>query len=85
MGVRRDPCTHLFGEDEVEAATRRLGRTMAWRVLGWVLAVGLLVGWLILFHSPGTVPWLFIATAGVAAVILVTSIWSAWPHGGADS
>ena len=58
---------------------------MAFRLLGWVLAVGVLVGWVVLFHSPGTVPWLFIATAGVAAVILVTSLCSAWPRGGADT
>ena len=52
---------------------------MAWRLLGWVLAVGVLVGWILLFHSPGN-----IATAGVAAIILVTRLWSARPHGGAD-
>jgi len=30
-----------------------------WRVLGWVLAVGIVVGWVVLLHELGTLPWLF--------------------------
>jgi hypothetical protein len=58
-------------------------RATAWGVLGWALAVGLVVGWIALFHAPGTLPWLFIAATGVGAVVLFTGVWSARPRGGA--
>jgi hypothetical protein len=57
-------------------ATRRMARC----VLGWILAVVLVIGWVLLLHSPGTLPLLFIVAVGVAVAVLVTSIWSAWPH-----
>jgi hypothetical protein len=51
---------------------------MAWRALGWALAVGLVVAWVVLLHVPGAVPWLFVAVAAVAAVVVViTSVWDA--------
>ena len=58
---------------------------MAWRAAKWALAVCAIAAWVLLLHSPGTLPWLFIAAAGVGAVILVTSVWTAWPHEGADT
>jgi hypothetical protein len=58
---------------------------MAWRAAKWALAVCAITAWVLLLHAPGTLPWLFIVAAGVAAVILVTSVWNAWPHGGADT
>ncbi len=60
-------------------------RALAWRMLGWVLAVGLIVGWIALLHAPGTIPWVLIAVATVAAIVLVVSAWSARPRGGANS
>jgi putative flippase GtrA len=54
----------------------------AWRILGWALAVGLVVEWIVLLQAPGSIPWLFIVIATVAAVVLGTSVWSARPRGG---
>ena len=67
--------------DAVPRGTANATRRIARRVLGGMLAVVLVVGWVVLLHAPGTLPWLFIAVAGVVMVVLVTSIWSAWPHG----
>ncbi len=57
-------------------------RRMAWRILGWALALGSIVGWVLLLHSPGTLPWVVIAVATVGVVVLVTSLWSARPRRG---
>jgi len=57
-------------------------RGVAWRILGWALALGAIVGWVLLLHSPGTLPWVVIAVATVGAVVLVTSLWTARPRGG---
>jgi hypothetical protein len=65
----------------IEPAKSRMGR----RILGWALALGLVVAWIALLQTPGTIPWLFIAVATVAAVVLVTSVWSARPRRRSDT
>jgi len=48
-------------------------RYSAWHILR-VLAIGLVAGRVLMLLVPGTLPWLFITGAGVAAVVLVTTI-----------
>ena len=55
-------------------------RHLAWHTIRWVLAVGLVAGWVLMLLVPGTLPWLFIAIAGIAGIVLVTSV--ALPDGG---
>lgn len=55
------------------------------RILGWALAIALVIGWIVLLRSPGTLPWIFVAVATVAAVVLVTSVWNARPRGETDT
>jgi hypothetical protein len=57
-------------------------RPLVWRAVGWALAVGAVIGWVVLLHAPGTLPWLFVATAGVGMFVLTASVWSTWPRGG---
>jgi len=58
---------------------------MAGRILGWALATGLVIGWVVLLRSPGTIPWIFVAAVTMAIVLLVTSAWSARPRRRADA
>ena len=58
---------------------------LGWRILGWALALVLVVAWIVLLQTPGTIPWLFIAVATVAAIVLVTSVWSARPRRRSDT
>jgi len=55
-------------------ASNGAGRFAVWRPMRWVLTVGILAGWLTMLLVPGTLPWIFIVAAGVAGVVLVTSL-----------
>ena len=71
-----------MGEDFVRRpATNRLAR----RILGWSLAVGSVIGWVVLLRSPGTLPWIFVVVATGGVVILATSVWHARPRGETDT